>query len=524
MLHFPKWKLILVAITCLAGVLFSLPNFLPVSMQEQIPSWLPAKRVNLGLDLRGGSHLLLEVDFSTYLQDQLENLEDNVRQLLRGKKIAYVGLHVKDTDAIVFRLRNPEEAVEAKQLLKDVSKDIDIQNNDERFVITFQEPYVRDLKKKVVEQSIEIIRRRVDETGTREPSIQRQGENRILLQVPGLNNPEHLKKLLGKTAKMTFHLVEERASIEAALRGQLPAGTQLISGEDSSDGKLSYYVIKKKVMLSGDLLTDARTTFTSGNMPAVSFSFNTLGARVFADITKQNTGHLFAIVLDNKVISAPVIREPILGGAGVISGNFTVESANDLALLLRAGALPAPLTIVEERTVGPSLGADSIAAGKLATIIGVVLVAIFMILTYGLFGVFANIALVINIVLILAVLSALQATLTMPGIAGIVLTLGMAVDANILIFERIREEIRAGVAPFSATDRGFSRAFATIIDSNLTTLLAAFLLYAFGSGAVKGFAVTLSIGIISSMFSAIVLTRLMVSKWLQKKRPKKLVL
>lgn len=524
MLHFPKWKITLISVICLIGVFFSLPNFLPETMREHIPSWLPSKRVNLGLDLRGGSHLLLEVDFSTYLKDQLENLENTIRQELRTKKIAYTGLHVKGGESVIFTLRDPALSDAVESQLRSANKDITIESNNGKFTLIFQENYVHELKNKVTEQSIEIVRRRIDETGTKEPSIQRQGENRILLQVPGLDNPEHLKQLLGKTAKMTFHLVDEKASIAAALHGQVPIGSQLLMGEVGPNGQPQPYIIQKKVMLSGDLLTDAQTSFNDSGLPAVSFSFNNLGAKLFADITKENTGHLFAIVLDNKVISAPVIREPILGGSGSISGSFTVQSANDLALLLRAGALPAPLTIVEERTVGPSLGADSIASGKRAAFIGVVFVVIFMILTYGLFGLFANLALLINVIFILAALSALQATLTMPGIAGIVLTMGMAVDANVLIFERIREELRSGMTPFMATDRGFDRAFATIMDSNLTTLLAAFLLYAFGSGAVKGFAVTLAIGIISSMFSAITLTRLMVAKWMQKNRPKTLVL
>lgn len=524
MLHFPRWKIILIVLTCLTGLLFALPNFLPENSQDSIPAWLPSKRVNLGLDLRGGSHLLLEVDFTAYLKEQLENLEDNIRQELRTNKLFYSGLHLKDKNAVAFTLRNPEQAGMVTDLLRKMSRDIAVDNTSGSFTVTYLEPYARELKNKVVEQSIEIIRRRIDESGTKEPSIQRQGENRILLQVPGLDNPEHLKQLLGKTAKMTFHLVDETASIEAALQGKLPLDAQLLTGEKGPNDQVQYYVIKKKAMLSGDLLTDAKTTFSDGGMPAVSFSFNNLGAKLFADITKQNVGHLFAIVLDNKVISAPVIREPILGGSGIISGNFTVQSANDLALLLRAGALPAPLTIVEERTVGPSLGADSIAAGKMATLIGVALVVIFMVLTYGLFGLFANLALIVNVIFILAVLSLLQATLTMPGIAGIVLTMGMAVDANVLIYERIREELRNGLSPFSATNHGFDRAFATILDSNLTTLAAALLLFIFGSGAVKGFAVTLSIGILSSMFSATILTRLMVSLWLQKKRPKHLVI
>jgi preprotein translocase subunit SecD len=338
--------------------------------------------------------------------------------------------------------------------------------------------------------------------------------------VPGLDNPERLKRLLGKTAKMSFHLLDQKNSLTEALQGRIPAGTMLLSSVDEKpEGQVRRYLVKKRVAVGGDRLIDSQPSFDNRtNEPIVSFRFDTLGGKKFGDVTKKNVNKPFAIVLDGKVISAPVIREPILGGSGQISGNFSISEAQDLALLLRAGALPAPLSILEERSVGPGLGADSIAAGKVASIVGLILVIIFMVITYGVFGFFADVALFVNMVLILGFLSLLQATLTLPGIAGIVLTIGMAVDANVLVFERIREEVRAGRTPISAIDSGYSRAITTIIDANLTTLIAALILFYFGSGPVRGFAVTLSIGIVSSMFTAIMLTRLLVVAWIRNRR------
>jgi preprotein translocase subunit SecD len=522
MLHFPTWKISVIILVSLLGILFAAPNFMTASQREHIPAWLPHNTMSLGLDLQGGSHLLLEVDFDTYLKDQLEQLQDSLRVELRKNKIFYTGLSVKDKQ-VHFTLRNAEDSEKVIKLIRELSHEVQVQPNNGFFEVSFQEVTLKELQNRVLDQSIEIVRRRIDETGTREPIIQRQGSNRILLQVPGLNDPVHLKRVLGKTARMTFHLVDEGASIDAALKGQVPAGSMLLQGETDPSGKPVYYVIHKKVMLNGDLLVNAQASINEAS-PGVNFTFNTQGARQFAEITKENVNHLFAIVLDNKVISAPVIREPIMGGSGVISGHFTVEQANDLALLLRAGALPAPLNIIEERTVGPSLGADSIASGKVAGTIGFIFVIAFMIINYGLFGVFANIALIINMIMMLGVLSLLQATLTMPGIAGIVLTMGMAVDANVLIYERIREEKETGMTPFASIERGFTHAASTIMDSNVTTLIAAFLLYAFGAGSVKGFAVTLAIGIVTSMFCAILITRLLIATWLRRTRPKLLII
>jgi protein-export membrane protein SecD len=515
MLDFPTWKKILVGIICSVALFLALPNFLPKDWMED------NARVNLGLDLRGGSYLLLEVDFNTYLKEQLQSIVEEARGVLRKERIGYRGLGVR-SGQVSLSLRDLTQKDKAEELLRGISRDLIVGIDDSgQIALSYREQAVKTMQKNVINQSIEIVRRRVDETGTREPIIQRQGNSRILLQVPGLQDPEQLKRLLGQTAKMTFHLMDPNNPFPVEKIAP-PPGTELLKGDEAEDptGK-NYYLIKKRVVLSGDLLVDSRATFNNGR-PVVSFRFNNIGGRKFADITRNNTGKPFAIVLDGKVVSAPYIDEPILGGSGIIRGQFTAQKVQDLSLLLRAGALPAPLNIIEERTVGPSLGQDSINAGIKASALGVVLVILFMFLYYGLFGVFANIALMINMVLIIACLSLFQATLTLPGIAGIILTMGMAVDSNVLIFERIKEEIDVGRTPYAAIDHGFGQAFKTIIDSNITTLIATFLLFAYGSGPVKGFAVTLSIGIICSMFSAILLTRVMVITWLHKKKPSKL--
>ncbi|MFQ5626932.1 MAG: protein translocase subunit SecD, partial [Methyloligellaceae bacterium] len=369
-----------------------------------------------------------------------------------------------------------------------------------------------------IEASIETVRRRIDAFGTTEPTIQRQGRDRILVQVPGIKDVSRLKALVGETGKLEFRLVDTTSNVEQAQRsGRPPPGTELVPSED---GFSSVYLLKSRAIVSGESLVDAQPGFDQRtNEPVVTFRFDTAGARRFGRVTQSNVGRPFAIVLDNKVISAPVIREPILGGTGQISGNFTVQQANDLSVLLRSGALPAKLTILEERTVGASLGADSIAAGKIAALIGLVAVVGFILISYGLFGIFANLALLINMAILVGVLSLLQATLTLPGIAGIVLTIGMAVDANVLIFERIREESRAGKSVIASIDSGYSRALGTILDANITTFIAALVLFWLGSGPVRGFAVTLSIGIVTSVFTAFTVTRLMVAQWVRMRRP-----
>ena len=517
MVYLERWKVILILVVCAIGILYSAPNLLGKEraewLQARTPAFFPNQTVNLGLDLRGGSHLLLEVATDAVIDEHMQGLMDQVRTSLRTAKIGYTDLTLTNNE-VHFTLTDPSQKDAAKAAIADIDRDLGIAVKDNGFALSFTADKIADLKRKAMDQSIEIVRRRIDETGTREPSIQRQGDNRILVQLPGVDDPERIKNLLGQTAKLTFRLVDETADAS-----HVPPGEELLPSTDSPRG----FVVQKRVMVSGDTLVDSQPTFQDAQ-PVVSFKFDSIGGRRFGEATRANVGHLFAIVLDNKIISAPVIREPITGGSGVISGHFTSQSAQDLALLLRAGALPAPIKILEERTVGPGLGADSIKAGATASLIGLGLVVVFFVFAYGLFGIFANIALMFNIALIFAILSILQATLTLPGIAGIVLTIGTALDANVLVFERIREEMRLGRSVIASIDTGYGRALSAIVDANMTTLIAAILLFIFGSGPVKGFAVTLSIGIITSIFSALMITRLIVVWWMRATKPKEIPL
>lgn len=509
---FPKWKVISIFLVTLLLIMLALPNFV-----DKKSKYLPNTRVNYGLDLQGGVQILLKIDFNEYLHGQLDVLTDVVRKSLRKNRINYKKLRIKD-NGIAFSLINQNDVDKISPLIKKINRDLEV-NIDQSTMhvnLAYSDSKIEQLKDSIVEQSREIIRHRVDETGTLEPSIQKHGKLGILLQVPGLTDPKQLKSILGKTAKLSFHLVNDQASVEKALQGFVPQDSLLLQGETGA-----WHLVYKKNILTGDLLTDAQLSHTQHSQPAVSFTFNTLGAKLFGDATRQHVGKRIAIVLDNKIISAPSINEPIVTGTGQIHGDFTVSSANELALLLRAGSLPAPLNIIEERTVGPSLGEDSIKYGKNSAMIGIIIVVIFMIATYGMFGTFASIALICNILFIIAIMGTLNATLTMTGIAGIVLTIGMAVDTNILIFERIREELQNKATANYAVKKGFEQAFATILDSNITTLIAALFLYIFGSGLVKGFAVTLTIGILSSMFSAITLTKLFIFKWMSIKHKSK---
>jgi protein-export membrane protein SecD len=481
--------------------------------------------VHLGLDLRGGSYLLMEVDMGAVIRERLEGLTDAVRQALRSGNIFYQTLQAQpDQNRVVLKLRDPARIADALAALKpllssdpDAPPDIELSSTpDGQITLTLSAVALHDRAQSAVLQSIEIVRRRIDETGVVDPQITRQGDSRIVVQLPGVSDPNRIKELLGQTAHMTFHLVDETANPAAPP----PPGVDILPMENNPTQKIA---IRRRVDVDGADLTDARASNNSQSGEwVVSFTFNAEGARRFADITRANVNRRFAIVLDDKVISAPVIREPITGGRGQISGQFTAASANDLAVLLRAGALPAPLTVVEERSVGPELGADSIRAGALSLLVGFLLVVLFMGVFYGLFGWFANVALVINLILMLAILSLLEATMTLPGMAGILLTLGMAVDANILINERIREESRNGRPPLAALEAGFKRAYATIFDSNATTFLAHVMLFVFGSGPVRGFAVTITVGIATTMFTAWMLTRLMVSRWYIATRPQTL--
>ncbi len=520
MLYLERWKVILIIGVCALSLLYAAPNLLGRSTVEWLrnntPGIVPSQTVNLGLDLRGGSHLLLEVATDAVIDEKHQSLVDQIRTELRGAKVGYTDLGTAD-GTVHFKLTDSAQEDKAKDIVRGIDRELDVSINSSVFTIRMTPVRILEIKRDALERSIDIVRRRIDETGTREPSIQRQGENRILVQLPGVENPEHIKQLLGQTAKMTFRLVDEAASATLGQGGNLPPGTERLPMLEA-DGQ--FIVVQKRVMVSGDSLTDAQPSPASQGGWAVNFSFDSLGGKRFGEATRNNVGRLFAIVLDNKVISAPVINEPIMGGSGQITGRFTSQAAQDLALLLRAGALPAPIKVLEERTVGPGLGADSIKAGATASLIGLCLVMVFIALYYGLFGLFANIALLFNIAMIFAALSILQATLTLPGIAGIVLTIGTALDANVLVFERIREVLRLGRSPISAIDAGYNRALSAIIDANMTTLIAAVLLFIFGSGPVKGFAVTLSIGIVTSIFSALMVTRLIVVWWLRAKKPK----
>ena len=534
MLYFARWKITTVIVVCLAGIVFVAPNFLSSRLAGNLPVWLPHQQINLGLDLRGGSHLLLEVDVEALIKERLEAIVDATRTTLRQARIGYTGLGVAGR-RVALRLGNLDDLEAAERLLNDLAtpvrsslfgqagRDIEVEiGEDGGVTIALTEEAVEESRRAAVEQSIEIVRRRIDETGVREPTIQRQGAERILVQLPGFDDPDRIKRLLGRTAKMVFRLVDPNTTVKDARAGRLPAGSELLddAAEVDATGQPLQYVVRKRVMVSGDRLIDAQVgTDSRSGQPVVNFRFDSAGGKRFGEVTRDNVGRPFAIVLDREVISAPVIREAILGGAGQISGRFTFQEATDLALLLRAGALPAPLKILEERTVGPGLGADSISAGKLASIVGFILIMVFMAAAYGLFGLAADFALLVNIALIGGALSLLQATLTLPGIAGIVLTIGMAVDANVLVFERIREEIATGKTPFAAVDSGYRRALTTIVDANLTTLIVAILLFQFGSGPVRGFAVTLGIGICTSVFTAVTLTRLLVVWWLRRRRP-----
>lgn len=508
------WKIALTFLLIIIATLYVIPNF-----TEKKYNWLPGDKVNLGLDLRGGSHLLLDVDFESYLDGVGQSIADSLKKYLRQEKVGYKTL-VIDKANINFEIKSVDDFTEVKKIVKKIDPNLDVGINGNIVIIGYDEYQLNQLQDKVIDQSIEIVRMRVDNTGTKEPIIQRQGVRNILLQVPGEDDPAKLKNLLGKTAKLTFHLVDETANIEKAIHGHIPSGSMVVKSDES--GKQELIIIKKKVIVSGDELNNAFISFNKDSMPAVSFSFNHIGAKKFAEVTSKNRGKRLAIVLDGKILSTPIINEPILGGDGIISGNFTIDSASELVLLLRAGALPTQLKVVEERTIGPNLGADSIESGKVAALAGFLLVVGFMALSYGILGIFANITLVIDLFFILALLSMLQATLTLPGIAGIILTIGMAVDANVLIYERIREEVAKGCSNLYAVKVGFESAFATIMDSNITTLIAAFLLYTFGVGATKGFAVTLTIGIISSMYGALIITKLMIDLWLKYSKPKSL--
>ncbi|MEL0002641.1 MAG: protein translocase subunit SecD [Rhodospirillales bacterium] len=513
MLYVEKWKALLIGLICVLGLVYTSPNLWKdngVDESSNIPAWLPHKTLSLGLDLQGGAHLLAEVDIEAGIKQRAAAFEDTVRSALRGSGIRRSSPERLGA-AVRFRTLDPADAVRAANLIQDADRSAEVTVGENGSItVGFKAEDAAELRTNILSQVIEIIRIRIDELGTKEPIIQRQGDNRVVIQVPGYDDSAKLKNIIGTTAQLNFRLVDTNADPSSFTPRP---GFDLLPGKDARSGQLPKYVVKTSPMVAGDLLVDSQPSFQD-NRPVVSFRFNGEGARRFLDLTGKHIGQPLAIVLDNQVISAPTIQSAI-GANGIITGQFSVAETQDLALLLRSGALPAPIQFLQESTVGPSLGRDSVEAGKLASVIAFVAVAAFMVFSYGLFGIFAALALVFNAGLILGILSALQATLTLPGIAGIVLTIGMAVDANVLIFERIREELASGQSVVSAIDGGYRRALSSIIDSQVTTLIAAVILFAMGSGPIRGFSVTLTIGIVTSLFTAIWVTRLMVVTWLR---------
>ncbi len=550
MLHIALWKRLTILTICLAGFVAALPNAfyqrverhndavqsleagdsLTAEMRaglESWPEWLPSALVSLGLDLRGGAHLLAEVRLQDVYAERVDAMWPDVRDALRDIRDTVGTIRRQDAPVgeLHVRISRPENMRDAVAAARDLARplvsltqigaeDIEVGSDGDVLIVTLSEEERAATDDRTMQQSLEIIRRRVDEVGTREPTIQRQGNDRVIIQVPGVGSAEELKELIGQTAKLAFHPVVRRTSNANEAPG---AGNVIFPSVDEPG---QHYILERTPVVSGEQLTDAQPDFDQNGLPAVTFRFNPAGARKFGDYTAANIGFPFAIVLDEEVISAPTIRDHIPGGSGIITGRFTVEESTRLAVLLRAGALPAEMTFLEERTVGPELGQDSIDAGKVACIIALIGVLVFMFASYGMFGLFANISLLTNLVLIFGVLSLLGATLTLPGIAGIVLTIGMAVDANVLVFERIREELRTAKGPARAIERGYEKALTAILDANVTTLITAVILFVIGSGPVRGFSITLGIGILTSVFTAIFLTRFLVILWFSRSRPR----
>ncbi|MFP4004398.1 MAG: protein translocase subunit SecD [Alphaproteobacteria bacterium] len=536
MLYFSKAKMIFILGVVALGVLFALPNVLPQSTVKELKeAGLPADTLNLGLDLQGGAYLVFRVAVQDVFEERLESKRDEVRSVLRpldrGKtRIGYSNLNIEG-DRVTLRIREIADLNEAVKRIRTLRKpidssmlgfaganDVEVSSTDQgRVIVRLTDAAKDNIRNNTLNQAVEVVRNRIDAFGVSSPSIQRQGVDRIVLQVPGVTNTAEIKRKISKTAKMSFRAIEGTATPEQAKSGRAPVGTEVLTSDEPGEPPL---IVRKRVIVGGGNLTGSSPYFDqqSGQW-VVTMRFDGPGARRWANWTQENVGRRFAVVLDGKVISSPRVNEPILGGAGQIEGRFSAQSADELATLLEAGALPAELTAIEERTVNATLGQDSIEAGQRAAIIGFIAVMIYILLAYGLFGIYANLALIVNLVLIAGVLSLLQATLTLPGIAGIVLTIGMAVDANVLIFERIREEMRAGKTPINAVEAGYQRALRTILDANVTTFLAGIILFWLGSGPIRGFAVTLSIGIATSVFTAFVFTRFIVAMWLRYRRP-----
>ncbi|MBF0284035.1 MAG: protein translocase subunit SecD [Magnetococcales bacterium] len=521
------WKIALMGASFLISLLYALPSLMG-GAPPWWPQWLPTAVVSRGLDLQGGLYLLLRVEADKAVEQTVENWVDEVRGELRKEKIAVKGVERSGPDALTVKLSDQGDPGQVQAVLGKMYPHLKMESEPGIVRLQLKEKEAKEIRQFAVEQSIQTIRSRIDQFGVAEPTIQRQGEERILVQLPGLKDPSRAKALIGRTARLEFKMVDEKGDMAAAMAGKVPPGDVILYSEAPAKGKNGKnvgkqpYLLKKRTVISGDLLTDARVNYDQFNEPYVSITFNRQGARKFEQLTGEHVGERMAVVLDNTVYTAPVIREKIGGGKAQITGSYTTEEAHDLAIVLRAGALPAPVSILEERTVGPTLGSDSITQGVRSMIIGSLLVIGFMAVYYKGFGWLANVAVTLNMLIILAALAGLQATLTLPGIAGIVLLVGMAVDANVLIYERIREELRMGKSPLAAIEHGYDRAFLTIFDSNITTLITALILFQFGTGPVRGFAVTLSIGIIASMFTSIYITRWLVEMILKNRRVQRL--
>lgn len=528
MIHLSRWKVILLVLSLLFGLLFSYPNMLTASQREALPGWLPKSGLNLGLDLQGGSYLLLEVDVPAMREKRLTNLGEDARTVLAEARVGVTSIGREDA-GVVVTLADPTQMDLALQSMRALISggasgvvDRSVQRlGDNRIRYAFTDAALNSMGADAVTQSIEVVRRRIDSLGTREPSITRQGADRIVVQAPGESDPAQLERVIGQTAQLTFQMVDVENSVEEALAGAVPPDSELIPGAEA--GGPAFYLVKRRVLVSGENLTKAEVTADQNNQTAIGFRFDGAGARRFGEATAANIGKPFAIILDGKVISAPNIRSAITGGSGIIEGSFTIQQASEMVNLLNGGALPAPLNVEERRTVTAELGADAVAAGKLSTMIGFAIIVVFMLLTYGfIFGGISVIGLLLNGLLIIAAMSFTQATLTLPGIAGLILTFAVAVDANVLIYERMRDEARAGRSVIASLDAGFNKAMGTIIDANLTTLVAALIMFVFGAGPVRGFAWTLTIGVFTSMLSAVLVAQVGLAVWLKIAKPKKL--
>ena len=525
MIQLRPWKIALVVAALIFGVLFALPNMVPAG---SLPGFLPGAKLNLGLDLQGGSYLLYEIDTAALKKEQMNNLVEEARGALQQDHILFTGLAQQPDTTVTVRISDPTKLDQAMQTLgklvtqipNTANRDIALTRGTDQTIQIAQTPQeAKYAAGRAVEQTIEIIRRRIDALGTREPSITQQGADRIVIEAAGLNDPEKLKAVIGKTAKLSFQMVDDSVPPADVQAGHVPPEDVVVP---SDDHYAPIYVLQRRAVVTGEMLTMAQASFDQNGQSDINFRFNGQGARRFGDTTSQNLGKRFAIVLDNRVISAPVIQSAILGGSGQITGNFTEESAGQLALLLRSGALPAPLNVIEQKTVGAELGADAVRSGAIALGIGAVAIVVFILLAYGLFGVFATAALLLNVLMIVAIMSLTQATLTLPGIAGLILTLAVAVDANVLIYERMRDEARAGRSLILSIDSGYRLAWPSILDANVTTLISAAIMFQFGSGPVKGFAWTLAIGVITSVFTAILVTQVLIGWWFKLAKPKQL--